>query len=261
MRVCVIGAGIAGLCSAKYSLEYGLDVTVYEQINSVGGTWVYTDYTGKGDYNLDVHSSMYEGLRTNLPKEIMGYPDFPIPCQEKSYIPAKDVLEFLKLYANNFGLYEKIKFEHQVIRVTPYKDTQWEVIVKDLANDKIFVEHFDSIIVCNGHYSKPSYPNLIGIENFKGKSLHSHDYRKADKLKNERVLVIGAGPSGVDIALEATKFAEHVTISHHKKETIDLPGVIQKPDVDRIKENGVVLFTDGTENTFTFILYCTGKLK
>lgn len=64
---------------------------------------------------------------TNLPKEIMGFPDFPIPEQEKSYISAEDMLKFLDLYADEFRVKQHIKFQHYVIRVRPKGETQWEV--------------------------------------------------------------------------------------------------------------------------------------
>lgn len=57
----------------------------------------------------------------------MGYPDFPIPTQEKSYIPAEDMLAFLDLYSVQFHVKENIKFQHYVIRVRPKGETQWEV--------------------------------------------------------------------------------------------------------------------------------------
>lgn len=126
-HVCVIGAGTAGLCGAKHAIAAGLNVTVFEQSNTVGGTWVYTDEVGKNDYGLSVHTSMYKGLRTNLPKEIMGYPDFPIPPQKLSYLPAADIFEFLNLYAKHFNLFEHIRFQHNVVRVRPYEESQWEV--------------------------------------------------------------------------------------------------------------------------------------
>lgn len=63
LDIVVIGAGLAGLCSAKYALESGHSVTIYEQTNSLGGTWVYTDATGTDQYDLDIHTSMYNGLR------------------------------------------------------------------------------------------------------------------------------------------------------------------------------------------------------
>ena len=63
MNVAVIGAGMAGVCAAKNALSYGFNVTVFEQTDNIGGTWVYTDETDKDKYGLDVHSSMYSDLR------------------------------------------------------------------------------------------------------------------------------------------------------------------------------------------------------
>lgn len=61
--VCVIGAGASGLASAKYSLEQGFDVTVYEQTKQIGGIWYYTDETGVDQYSVPIHTPMYQGLR------------------------------------------------------------------------------------------------------------------------------------------------------------------------------------------------------
>lgn len=63
MRVAVIGAGTAGLAAAKNCLQAGVDVVVFEQSTNVGGTWIYTDQTGKNEFGLDVHTSMYRGLQ------------------------------------------------------------------------------------------------------------------------------------------------------------------------------------------------------
>lgn len=57
LKIAVIGAGPSGLCSAKNALDYGHDVTVYEQNSEVGGLWVYTD-----EFGATVHSSIYKGL-------------------------------------------------------------------------------------------------------------------------------------------------------------------------------------------------------
>lgn len=53
----------SGLCSAKHSLDQGYKVTVYEQAEQIGGTWVYTDKIGKDKYGVRIHTSMYQGLR------------------------------------------------------------------------------------------------------------------------------------------------------------------------------------------------------
>lgn len=122
---------------------------------------------------------------TNFPKEVMGYPDFPIPDQENSFISQADVLNFLDLYADHFDVKHHIKFLHHVIRVRPIEDTKWEVIVQDLPNNTYETLEFDAIMVCNGHYHTASIPDLPGRDIFKGKQMHSHDYRHAEPFKSE----------------------------------------------------------------------------
>lgn len=62
-NVVVIGAGTSGLCSAKYSIAQGFNVTIYEQSEELGGIWYYTDKIGKDEYGVNIHTAMYKGLR------------------------------------------------------------------------------------------------------------------------------------------------------------------------------------------------------
>lgn len=63
LNIAIIGAGPGGLFSAKHSLAHGHRVTVYEQCDEIGGTWIYTNETGKNKYGLNIHTAMYKGLR------------------------------------------------------------------------------------------------------------------------------------------------------------------------------------------------------
>lgn len=260
MKLCVIGSGAAGLTAAKNAINFGCNVIVFEQAKQVGGTWVYDEKVGKNEHGIEVHSSMYKGLHTNLPKEIMGYPDFPIPSQEKSYISSEDMLAFLNLYADKFNVRERIKFENHVLRVRPLKDDTWEVIVRELPTKNYKTYIFDAVLICNGHYHTPTYPKFEGADIYKGKQIHSHEYRSPDPFEGESVLVIGAGPSGMDMANEISKKAKRVTLSHHLKEppkTVFQSNVDQKPDVMKLREHEVV-FSDGSVQSYTVVLYCTG---
>lgn len=247
------------MSAAKNSIEFGCDVTVFEQQNEIGGTWVYTEEVGKDKFGLDIHSSMYTNLQTNLPKEVMGFPDFPIPEQENSYISSQEFLNFLNLYADKFKLRKKIKFQNHVLRVRPLDDT-WEVIVRNLPLDIYETYNFDAVLVCNGHYNAPIIPRYEGCKTYCGQQLHSHDFRRSEKFRDESVLVIGAGPSGMDLANEISKVAERVTISHHLRE---LPktkfriNLDQKPDVRRLTRTGAE-FVDGSKQDYSIIFYCTG---
>lgn len=256
MKLCVVGAGGAGLCAAKYGIGFGCSVTVFEKTGEVGGTWVYTDDIRIDKNGLEVHSSRYQGLFTNLPKEIMGFPDFQFSEQSRSYIPAEDVLRFYQAYAEKFHLLNLIRFETQVLRVCPSSD-KWELLVQDMKQNKFEKWIFDAVLVCNGHYTTPKYVYHEGQNDFAGMQLHSHDYRNAAIFKDESVLVIGAGPSGTDLTIEIAKTAKKVTWSHHLKHspvTQFSDNVNQKPDIKRITKSGV-FFVDGSYADYSAIVY------
>ncbi|XP_049869538.1 senecionine N-oxygenase isoform X2 [Pectinophora gossypiella] len=266
-RVCIIGAGAAGLCAARHLLVEPCvsQVDILEQAGQLGGTWVYTENTGYDDFGLPIHTSMYKSLRTNLPKEIMGFPDFPIPESEKSYLPAKDMLAFLQMYSDKHGVTEHIKFKHHVQLVIP-KQTEsgelWNVSFKDLTTGVSETREYDYMFVCNGHYNTPFIPDIPGLKTFEGDVMHSHDYRVPEIFTGKKVLVIGAGPSGMDIALEVTSVSTKVILSHHLKEqpkTVFPENLIQKPDVVKL-EGGKAFFQDGAVEEVDVVFLCTGYL-
>lgn len=130
MKACVIGAGGAGLIAIKHSLAFGCEVMAFEQTDKVGGLWNFNEETELDKNGIEVHSSMYANLTTNLPIETMCYPHHPFRAQERSYVPSEEVLNYYQDFANDLQLQKYIKFEHQVIRVRPLEDKSWEVIVR-----------------------------------------------------------------------------------------------------------------------------------
>lgn len=149
MKIAVIGAGSAGLAALRHctSDTYDTQVICYEKTDQVGGTWVYREETGLDRYGLPIHTSMYKNLRqvnykkklkklfiylvqdmsnmlllyyfliiylifvfrTNLPKEVMGYPDYPVPDNPDSYLTRTQILEFLNSYCDHFNLRQYIQ--------------------------------------------------------------------------------------------------------------------------------------------------------
>ncbi|KAL1131046.1 hypothetical protein AAG570_012283 [Ranatra chinensis] len=262
VKVCVVGCGGAGLAAARCLSERvpDFDFTVFEQTPYLGGTWVYTDTVGKEENGLPVHTSMYKNLRTNLPKEIMGYPDFPIPKQERSFISSEEILNYLNTYCDKFDLRKYIKFNHHVKCVTPISENRWQVSVLDLIKQVEVTEIFDAVMICNGHYNTPSYPELKGISSFDGEQMHSHDYREPSCFKGKKVIVVGAGPSGVDLSLEASKVASQVILSGRDDNLIKntFPAVIEmRPEIASI-EGSNIIFKDGSSVQGDMLFYCTG---
>lgn len=261
MKICVIGAGAAGLSAIKHSIDFNCEVTAFEQSDELGGTWVKVNDAGTNKYGLEVHSSLYDNLVTNLPIELMCYPNEPFPENEQSFVSSDDVFRYYQAYADKYNLRDYIKFEHHVLQVRPLFDNSWEVIVKNLPKGSIDTYVFDGILVCNGHYFSGRIPNYEGRELFRGKQMHSHDYRNPETVKGEEILVIGGNFSAVDIVQQTSPFAKSVTWSHHLKHKPDGKAfggnVNQKPDVKRMNESGVE-FVDGSVMKFSTIFYCTG---
>lgn len=185
-RVCVIGAGTAGICAAKNAREYKLEVTVYEQADRIGGNWNYTDRVGPDEYGLN-YGFMYQDVITNVPKEVMGYIDFDVAVEGRSYLTANEVSVFLDQYVDHFGVEKDIKFRHEVIRVRPLNDDRWEVIVKDVLKDQYTTELFDFVMVCTGHHWDPRFPNFKGERLFKGSLKHSNEFRRKEDYLGERI--------------------------------------------------------------------------
>lgn len=116
----------------------------------------------------------------------MGYPGFDFPNKGRSFVPAKDVLEFLLSYVDNYNLKDKIRLSHLVVRVTPLDDERWEVIVKNLETNAYETHQYDFVFVCNGHYHKGLIPEFPNRRIFAGRQIHSHEYRSPDAYKGKQ---------------------------------------------------------------------------
>lgn len=111
-KVCIIGAGAAGLCVARHlsSNEFMFDIVIYEQTNLVGGTWNYNENIGVDKSGHRIHSSMYKNLKTNIPLNVMEFPDF-VSRQDNSegFVGHREVLQYLQDYCTHFSLKRFIK--------------------------------------------------------------------------------------------------------------------------------------------------------
>lgn len=115
----------------------------------------------------------------------MEFNDYPYPNGTKSYPPQVDVLKYLHSYAEHFDIKKHIKLSHLVIRVLPIENEKWEVIVKNLPNNTFETLIYDVVFVANGHFASPRYPHISGLDEFTGRTLHSHDYRSAEAFHGE----------------------------------------------------------------------------
>ncbi|KAG9483212.1 dimethylaniline monooxygenase [N-oxide-forming] 2-like isoform X2 [Eleutherodactylus coqui] len=210
-RVAIIGAGCSGLTAIKCCLEEGLEPTCFEQSDGIGGLWRFTE-TVEED-----RASIYKSVFTNTSKEMMGYSDFPMPEDFPVFLHHSRILEYLHLYAEHFSLYKYITFQTKVCSVKQHPDFaktgKWNIQIEHKGNRKMDI--FDAVIVCNGHYNEPYLPSdcFAGLENFKGRHIHSRSYKTYEEYRGKTVVVVGTGNSAGDISVELSHIAKQVYLS------------------------------------------------
>ncbi|MFE3101987.1 flavin-containing monooxygenase [Nocardia tengchongensis] len=183
-RYCIIGAGYTGLAVAKAYTDLGLDYDHIEATDAIGGNWSH---------------GVYDSTYLISAKDVTGYPDYPMPADYPDFPSAAQMRDYLRSFAAEFGLDRRIEFGTLVTGVAPLDGTGldgWRVEFADGT-----VREYAGVVVANGHYwdiNIPSYPG-----EFTGKQIHSKNYKRPADLDGSRVLVVGAGNSGCDLAVES----------------------------------------------------------
>uniref|UniRef100_A0A8C9VVL5 Flavin-containing monooxygenase n=1 Tax=Scleropages formosus TaxID=113540 RepID=A0A8C9VVL5_SCLFO len=211
-RVAVIGAGSSGLTCIKCCLEEGLEPVCFESSDDIGGLWRFKEIPEPE------RSSTYRSLVTNTSKEMMCFSDLPMPAHFPNFMHNSQLLQYLQLYAAHFNLLQHIHFQTTVLTVKQRPDFacsgQWEVLTEDRDGLKK-IHIFDAVLVCTGHYTKPVMPlkDFPGFETFKGEYCHSSEYKDPEPYKGKKVMVVGIGNSGGDIAVELSRVAKKTFLS------------------------------------------------
>ncbi|KAI8913923.1 hypothetical protein DFJ77DRAFT_431526 [Powellomyces hirtus] len=218
-RLCIVGAGACGLATLKAFIDCPQtstwDIVALEKQAEVGGVWV----PSKTATPPDLPSTpIYDSLTTNLPHPIMRFTAHPFPAGTPLYPTHHIVRQYLSSYSEHFGLGKYIRFGHEIIRAS-WKDGKWSIRVRRIpreeqqsTSDKSYLETFDYLLLCSGHYNLPFIPQWPGISDWSSTKTHqlSHSiyYRSATPFKDKVVLVVGAGPSARDILAEVSVVAK-----------------------------------------------------
>ena len=195
----VIGAGPSGLAAARNLDRHGIDWVGFELHDGVGGLW-----------DIDApRSTMYESAHLISSRTTTEFTEFPMGDDVADYPSHRDLKQYFDAFADRFGLRDGYRFGTEVTRLEPVGDGCWDVTSSGPDGER--TERFAGVVVANGTLSEPNVPTFAG--SFAGELLHTSAYKSGRQLTGRRVLVVGAGNSGCDIAVDAVHHAAAVDLS------------------------------------------------
>ncbi len=194
----VIGAGPSGLAAARNLQRFGIPWVGYELGDDVGGLW-----------NIEgPRSTVYESAHLISSRTTTEFTEFPMKQSVADYPSHRELLDYFRDFADHFGLREGFEFGTEVDRITPV-DGAWEVTV-DGPDGRRSARHA-GVLIANGTLSEPNIATFAGT--FDGEVLHTSAYKSPRVFDGKRVLVVGSGNSGCDIAVDAVHHATSVDLS------------------------------------------------
>jgi dimethylaniline monooxygenase (N-oxide forming) len=197
-RVGIVGAGEAGLATAKMLINAGYDCTVFERNDRLGGVW--TD--GYLDFAVQVQHELYE------------IPDFPHPKGTPDFTPGPTVCQYLQDYADHFGVTPHIRLNTTVTALREDDGTTpgWTLTYRN-PDGTTRSEAFDLVVIAVGVYSHtPKVPTFANQDEFEGTILHNSQLQSKDQLEGKKIVVVGYGKSATDAALLAADHGNEATI-------------------------------------------------
>jgi dimethylaniline monooxygenase (N-oxide forming) len=200
-RVAVVGAGPSGLVTIKELLEEGHEPTCFERATGLGGVFRYGERDGV----------IWESCRLTSSPLLTSFSDFPDPAGRVMHLPVGEYVDYLGRYCEAFNLRPHIRFETNVEVVTRNSAGDWTVRTRDASGPR--EARFDAVAICSGLHQHPHLPRFPGQESYTGAVLHGAHYRRPSQVAGQRVLVVGAGESGADVAAEVAANAAETMLS------------------------------------------------
>lgn len=180
----VIGGGQAGLATTHVLRKHGTRTLLLEAGPEPVGSWPH----------------YYDSLRLFSPARYSALPGRAFPGDPQHYPHRDEVVDYLRRYAA--GLHADIRTDHRVDAVTGHTNG----FAVHVHNGRTFNAHI--VIAATGGFGRPHWPELPGLDAFTGTVLHAGEYREPSAFVDQRVVVVGAGNSAVQIAVELARHAQ-----------------------------------------------------
>lgn len=182
-RLLIVGGGQSGLAAARVARDQGLEPVILEARAEPTGAW----------------SHYYDSLTLFSPSEHSGFPDYGFPGPPGRYPTKDEVIDFLRGYAQWLGT--EVRTRATVTAVT----TDAGRFIAHLQDGSSL--EGEALVAATGSFANPHIPGLPGDAHFQGRVLHAADYRSPLPFTGQRVVVVGAGNSAVQIGYELASIA------------------------------------------------------
>lgn len=195
-KYCIIGGGPAGLCGAKNLKDLNIPFDAYDTAPDIGGLW-----------NINnPNSTVYESAHLISSKTTTEFKDYPMPEGTADYPSHRALFQYFKDYASHFNLYEHFTLNTKILKVERDNNNNWNVSFESKEPKK-----YKGLIIASGTLWDPKIPKFKG--SFSGQIIHSKFYKNSEIFQDKKVLIVGAGNSGCDIAVDAIHRAKKVSMS------------------------------------------------
>jgi len=154
--------------------DNGIAFDCFEALPDVGGIW-----------NPESPHAVYGSTHLNSSEKLTRYIDLWFPEGLPYYLSCSQAEDYLRSYAREFGLYDKISFNKKV-SCAKRVNGRWEIEIEGEKKPRVY----DGLVVANGHHWHAKMPTDPG--KFDGEIMHSHDVKSKEQIKGKRVLVVGA---------------------------------------------------------------------
>ncbi|CAJ2632110.1 unnamed protein product [Trifolium pratense] len=197
--VIIIGAGTSGIATAACLTKKSIPYIILERENCFASLW--QKYT-------------YDRVHLHLRKQLCELPHFPFPPSYPHYVPKKQFIDYLDNYVKNFNI---SPLYNRAVELAEYlddddDDEKWKVKAKNKDSGEVEDYYGKFLVVASGETAEPRVPEVQGLEGFKGRVIHSTGYKNGIDFKDQHVLVVGSGNSGMEIALDLANFGAKPSI-------------------------------------------------
>jgi dimethylaniline monooxygenase (N-oxide forming) len=220
----IVGAGPAGLVSARWLKQYGFEPVLFESAEQLGGQW----------NRASPMSGTWSGMRTNTSRFLSVFSDLDHESGTALYPSQAAMLAYLHRYAEDFDLVRHIRLNTPVAQLSRHNSGGWRV---DSIRDGVAsAEVFQRVIIASGRHVEADVPKVPGLDGFTGGlgAVHTSQYNGPDRYRDKNVVVAGCSISALEIASDIALFGARSVTASYRRQRYVLPKIIAGVPTDHL---------------------------